>query len=136
MAGERQAAERIRAKLAPSDTASDGDTITCRRAYNALVWARSSARAHLAETDDGLATVKPMLDRLGAAGLRICYARGRRTKPHSPDDVRGLDTRATLKCSPPKLNIICDKSKTTPAISELFAGYVRGHGKAEVCPCA
>ena len=32
-------------------------------------WAGSSARAHLAGTDDGLVTVKPILDRVGAGGL-------------------------------------------------------------------
>ena len=38
----------------------------CARAED---WAWSSVRAHLACTDDGLVTVRPMLDRLGEAGL-------------------------------------------------------------------
>lgn len=43
--------------------------VRARLAARAEDWAWSSARAHLAQTDDGLVTVKPMLDRLGVAGV-------------------------------------------------------------------
>jgi len=43
--------------------------VRARLVARAEDWAWSSARAHLAQTDDGLVTVKPMLDRLGAAGV-------------------------------------------------------------------
>lgn len=43
--------------------------VRARLVARAQDWAWSSARAHVAGADDALVTVKPMLDRLGAAGL-------------------------------------------------------------------
>jgi putative transposase len=50
--------------------------VRARLAARAEDWAWSSARAHLAQTDDGLVTVKPMLDRLGVAGVAALLRAG------------------------------------------------------------
>ena len=65
--------------------------VRARLAARAEDWAWSSARAHLAGRDDELVAVKPMLDRLGVAGLAELL------RPGAADDaafaaLRGAET--------------------------------------------